>query len=82
MVPFVVIVEKADDIEHLRTMAYAAANQRGLATTEHWDEPRSSDVAFCFKAFEAWFVFVLNHICREEISLIVSNEVPTRPRSL
>jgi hypothetical protein len=39
-------------------IGYAAANQRGLATTEHWDEERSPDVAFCFKVWEAAFAFM------------------------
>jgi hypothetical protein len=56
--PFVVVAQTADDLEDLRNMAYAAANNniRG-GSTEHWDEQRPSGAAFYFMTWEAAFAF-------------------------
>jgi hypothetical protein len=49
--PYVVFVEEADDFEHLRDLAYGAANGGNYGTTEHWDDPAPfRGRAFCFMA--------------------------------
>jgi hypothetical protein len=58
--PFIVVVQTADDLEDLRNMAYAAANFIRGGSTEHWDEQRSSENAFCFMSWEAAFLFMVH----------------------
>jgi hypothetical protein len=60
------LVERADDFEYLRNMAYAAANKIRGGSTEHWDEERSSVTAFYFMTWEAAFAFTA-HCARNGI---------------
>ena len=46
MPPFIVVVQTADDLEDLRNMAYAAANNIRGGSTEHWAEKRLSGKLF------------------------------------
>jgi hypothetical protein len=57
MLPYVVLVQEADDLENLRDMAYAAANDIRGGSTEHWDKERPSGNAFYFVTWEAAFAF-------------------------
>jgi hypothetical protein len=65
--PYVVLVQGADDLENLRDMAYAAANKIRSGSTEHWDERRSSEIAFCFMTANAATCFSA-HCARTGIS--------------
>jgi hypothetical protein len=64
--PYVVLVDQVDDIEDLRNMAYAAANRVYYGTTEYWEEPRQSGVAFCFMALPSAIAFMA-HCARSGI---------------
>jgi hypothetical protein len=55
--PYVVLVQRADDLEDLRNMAYAAANKFGGGSTEHWDTEQSSGTAFHFMTWQAALAF-------------------------
>jgi hypothetical protein len=55
--PFIVVVQTADDLEDLRNIVYAAANNIRGDSTEHWDEERHPGTAFYFVAWEAAFAF-------------------------
>jgi hypothetical protein len=56
--PYVVLVERVDDIEDLKNWAYGVANAHNYPTTEHWDEPKQSATAFCFKEYGAAWSFM------------------------
>jgi hypothetical protein len=55
-----VLVEVQDNLEDLRDMAFAAAHDNQFTSTEHWDEKRSSEVAFCFTTWEAALLFTMH----------------------
>jgi hypothetical protein len=64
--PYVVLVEQVEDIEDLRNWAYAAANRVNYGTTEHWDEPMPSGIAFYFMALGPAIAFIA-HCARSGI---------------
>jgi hypothetical protein len=55
---YVVTVETPSDVEDLRNCPYAAANRQNYGTTERWDTPKQSGVAFHFKALGAALAFI------------------------
>jgi hypothetical protein len=54
-----VLVEVQDNLEDLRDRAFAAAHDNPFTSTEHWDEKRPSEVAFCFTTWKAAFLFTM-----------------------
>ena len=48
-----------DNLEDLHDRAFAAARDHPFTSTEHWDEKRPSEVAFCFTTWEAAFLFTM-----------------------
>jgi len=51
---------KEDDIDYARGLAFGASRKVRGGSTEYWEEARGSQVAFCFKNWEAAFLFNIN----------------------
>jgi hypothetical protein len=56
----VVLIETAAiaDLEYLRDLAFASANQPSMTRVIHWDEAEGADTAFYFEHWRAAFPFI------------------------
>jgi hypothetical protein len=59
---YIVLVQTSneDEFDYARSLAFGASRKVRGGSTEYWEETSGSKAAFCFKNWEAAFLFNVN----------------------